>query len=236
MSGLTLFWALLGGVLPALLWLWFYLHEDKKRPEPRGRIILTFIAGMLATIIVLPIEQFIEESVAGTTFVVILLWAVAEEGLKYLAAYFTALRTRVNNEPIDAIIYMVTAALGFAAMENTLFLLTPLGDGQIAQTIITGNMRFIGATVLHTLASGVAGAMIAFSYYKKKIIKKEFVLIGLILAIGLHALFNLLIINNEGRSIFTVFLLVWIAVSVLLLLFEKAKRVQPRHLGKFFRR
>lgn len=236
MSGLTLFWALVGGVLPALLWLWFYLHEDKKRPEPRGRIMLTFIAGMLATIIVLPIEQFIKDNIAGTTFFVLLLWVIAEEVLKYFAAYFTALRTRINNEPIDAIIYMVTAALGFAAMENALFLLTPLGEGQIAQTIITGNMRFIGATVLHTLASGVVGVMIAFSYYRRKLIKKEFVLIGLFLAVLLHTLFNLLIINKTGGNIFTVFFMVWIAVGVLLLLFEKAKRVQSKRLRKFFRR
>jgi len=235
MQATTIFWALIAGVLPVLLWLWFYLHEDKKRPEPRGRIFLTFIAGMLTTILVLPIEQYIESHVANTLLLVVL-WATAEEIIKYLAAYFTALRTKVNNEPIDALIYLVTAALGFAAMENALFLLTPLGDGQIAQTIITGNMRFIGATVLHTLSSGVIGALIAFSYYKKKLIKKEFVLIGLILAVGLHAGFNLLIMNSTGGSIFSVFFLVWVAVGVLFLLFEKAKTIHPKHLKQIFRK
>lgn len=228
-------WALLGGVIPALLWLWFYLHEDKKRPEPRGRIFITFIAGMLSTLVVLPIEQFIESHVTTTTLLIIL-WATAEEVLKYLAAYFTALRTKVNNEPIDALIYLVTAALGFAAMENALFLLTPLGDGQIAQTIITGNMRFIGATVLHTLSSGVIGALVAFSYYKKSLVKKEFVLIGLILATGLHTAFNLLIMRSTGGSIFSVFFLVWIAVGILFLLFEKAKTIHPRKLKQIFKK
>jgi len=223
----NILWALFGGLLPALLWLAFWLREDKKRPEPKGKIILTFVLGMFATIAVLPLEGYIKDVVTNSTLLLIVLWSLSEELFKYIAAFFAGLHTRANNEPIDAIIYMITAALGFAAMENTLFLLTPLGDGAIVDAVITGHMRFIGATVLHILASGTVGVFMAMSFYRRKMIKKEFVLGGLILAIALHSVFNLLIIKNTSENIFGIFLVVWLAVAILLVFFEKAKKLRP---------
>lgn len=227
MNSANILWALAGGVLPSILWLLFWLRADKKRPEPRGRIFLTFVLGMFATIAVLPVEGFIDNVLAGSAVVLIVLWSLSEELFKYIAAYFAGLHTRANNEPIDAVIYMITAALGFAAMENTLFLLTPLGDGHIVQTIITGNMRFIGATVLHVLSSGTIGVCMALSFYRKKIVRKEAIALGLILAVVLHSIFNLLIIKNTSGNIFGVFLLVWAAIAILLLFLEQAKRLRP---------
>ena len=55
----VLFYAFFGGLLPAALWLWFWLKEDSVHPEPRGLIVVTFIAGMLAVAFVLPLQQVI---------------------------------------------------------------------------------------------------------------------------------------------------------------------------------
>jgi len=59
-------YALLGGILPAILWLWFWLKEDAKKPEPRGLITLSFVAGMLGVFIVFPIEKFAYDTLTGT--------------------------------------------------------------------------------------------------------------------------------------------------------------------------
>ena len=53
----TALYALLGGILPALVWLAFWLREDYKHPEPRGLVFRTFIFGMIAVIIVLPFQK-----------------------------------------------------------------------------------------------------------------------------------------------------------------------------------
>jgi len=232
-SSQALFWALLGGILPALIWLWFWLREDKKRPEPRGLLVFTFIGGMIAVLVVLPLEKFSEEilsffGIGGITGLLIIIWAVIEEVVKYVFSYFTALRRRAFDEPIDAPIYLITTALGFAALENTLFLLTPLRDGSIIQSLITGNMRFIGATVLHTLASGVIGLLIGFSFYKNKKIKHEYLAVGLFLAIVLHALFNFFIMRSSNEGVFGIFGVVWVAIVVLILLLERVKRIRSK--------
>jgi protease PrsW len=223
----TLLYALLGGILPALLWLWFWLKEDKKRPEPRGLIILAFITGMIVVPLVLPFEKFVDVNFTGTT--VIIFWASIEEVFKYIGAYFVVLRRKEMDEPVDAVIYMITVALGFAALENALFLLTPLINGDFINTIINGNLRFLGATLLHTLSSATVGVMIALSFYRGAAFKKVYAFLGLILAIVLHTLFNFYIMKEEGSQMLTVFFFVWIGIIILIFFFEKIKRIKQLH-------
>ena len=61
-------------------------------------------------------------------------------------------------------VYLITVALGFAALETGLFLMEPLSHGDISRGIITGNLRFMGAALIHTLSSAVVGYAIALSY------------------------------------------------------------------------
>ena len=70
--------AFLGGTIPAVLWLLFWLREDREDPEPLRFLVLTFIAGMLAVILVLPIEKYISGLKFGNT-ALIFLWAASEE-------------------------------------------------------------------------------------------------------------------------------------------------------------
>src|SRR3989338_3141468 len=112
-SAQTIFFALSGGILPALLWLWFWLQEDRLHPEPRGMIIKTFIAGMVAVPLVLPIEQFIQKNYAFDIMLVVFLWACTEELFKWGAVYLAAFDTKAYDEPIETILYILTGALGF---------------------------------------------------------------------------------------------------------------------------
>jgi len=225
----SLIYALLFGIIPALIWLKFWLLEDRKRPEPRGRIFAAFIGGM----IIVPIAIFLErmmvpEGININTLPakIIIGWSVIEEFLKYGASWVLVLRTKDYNEPIDPMIYLITTALGFAAMENALFVLEPIQNGLLLQSIITGNMRFIGATLLHVLASGTLGAAIAFSFYRNNFVKGRFLWAGLILAVSLHALFNFFIIKSTNIGIFLVFGTVWILVIFMILIFEKVKAIK----------
>jgi RsiW-degrading membrane proteinase PrsW (M82 family) len=221
----SFYYALLGGVLPALLWLYFWLREDRKRPEPRGRILETFLAGMVAVIIVLPIQRQIAHFFPGLTPITFLLWAISEEVLKFGAAYFTALRTRDDDEPVDSLIYLITAALGFVALENTLFIWNPLLDQNIYAALSTGGLRFLGASLLHVVASGTVGILLAMSFYKSKWKKVIYGLCGILLAVVMHTTFNLLILSRGDGGSFRTFALVWLCVAILLIFFEKVKTI-----------
>lgn len=217
--------AFLGGVFPAVLWLWLWLKEDGLHPEPKKLLFFTFICGSLAVAIALPLEIFVNTIFNGQDIPTYFLWATLEEVCKYGAALAIGLRSKALDEPIDTIMYMLTAALGFAAYENLLFLIDPSVNDPIFITILTGSQRFIGATLLHVLCSSVVGIFMAFSFFKGKKARFAFTTLGLMLAIALHTLFNLSIIDGSGLHTFATFFTLWILVLGLLLLFEKVKHL-----------
>jgi len=221
--------AILGGVGPALLWLWFWLREDRAHPEPRRLIALAFIAGMVAVGVVIPIEQWVATRLADQTQTFIA-WSAIEEIIKFILAGLLVLRRRDDDEPLDPIIYMVVVALGFAAAENTLFLLSPLSGSSLSQTIITGDYRFIGATLLHVLASATIGASMAFAFYKPRLVRFSYMLGGVILSIFLHGLFNVLIMNSAPETMVRTFSMVWAGLIALLALLEFVKRFPRRRI------
>jgi RsiW-degrading membrane proteinase PrsW (M82 family) len=227
--------AITGGILPALIWLYYWLQEDKEHPEPNRLIIKTFIFGMLSAIAAIVIQKTTNRLVLQgvsvqlafysnyiPAMIALVIGATSEEVVKYLGAYFGGLKNKENNEPIDPIIYLITAALGFAALENTLYLINPIFSGDTTAALITGNLRFIGATLLHIAASAVIGIFISLSYYKNDYIKSRYLLTGFILSAALHSIFNSFIIR-AGTFTLVGFATVWISIVLLILMFEKVK-------------
>jgi RsiW-degrading membrane proteinase PrsW (M82 family) len=227
--------AITGGILPAVIWLAFWLQEDKDHPEPNRLIIQTFIFGMLSACAAIVIQKisngFLLRGVGIQTafytnylmaVIALVIGASSEEVVKYLGAFLGGLRNKANDEPIDPIIYMITAALGFAALENTLYLIHPIFQGDMTTALITGNLRFIGATLLHISASAIIGIFIAMSYYKNSYLKGRYLLSGLILSSALHSIFNSFIIRS-GTFTLIGFAMVWISIIIVILMFEKVK-------------
>ncbi len=226
------FTALIGGLLPALIWLWFWMHEGHEHHEPKQTLWFTFIVGMIAVPIVFPLQQWSAAVIGGGTgnFWVLVSWASFEEILKFATAYFIAFRNRdIFDEPIDAFVYLMTAALGFSAMENTFYLLGPLLDGNTINSILTGNMRFMGANLLHVASSGVLSLFIARAFFKSVWPRRFWALAGLVAAVAIHTLFNFIIIlitEDSSSSIFVAFSLVWVTIIFLILALEKVKTVK----------
>lgn len=220
--------AFLGGLIPVLFWLWFWLREDRKNPEPLLLIAVTFIAGMAVVPIALPLQQYACEAFQHgvcqpANANLVYAWVIIEETLKYAAALLLIFWNRVVDEPIDMIIYMITIALGFAALENALFIYRDVAMAEYARSAISGSFRFIGPTLLHVLASGTLGVVLALTFYHSQWVRLLAGMFGLFMAIVLHALFNFFIMDSQGESILGVFLFVWMGIIVLIILFEKVK-------------
>ncbi len=241
--------AFLAGILPTMVWLFFWNREDKKNPEPKGMILLAFIGGIIAVFVSLYLEKiaygldigvFLSKNfnsvynwllhistVQGVPFNKLILVAVfapiIEESTKFVMAFILVLRSKNDDEPIDPIIYMITVALGFAAVENALFLIDPIAKSNFIFGILTGNMRFIGATLLHTISSATIGIFIGFNLFDKKLREARWTFVGIFLAITMHALFNFFMVLGPGSS-FTALEIIWVGVIILLIIFEKIKR------------
>ena len=182
---------------------------------------------MLGVFLVLPFQKGVEMLFPSLMALSLFLWALLEEIFKFGAGYFGGLHSIEDNEPIDPMIYMITAALGFVAMENTLFIFGPLVNNDAAQSFITGNMRFIGASLLHVVTSGMVGASLSLSFYKNWLQRVTYVSAGLASAILFHLAFNLIIINHGDQGTTLSFIAVWVGAALLLLTFERVKRIAP---------
>lgn len=237
---LTVFaYALLGGFVPGLFWLWFWMHEKHDHKEPRGTIVKVFLLGMMAVFVSYVLQRTIStylmgramgygvvdfENQIGANHVVTLIYVIIEEMTKFGAAYVIAFKTKVFDEPIDAFIYLMTAAVGFAAMENTLYLVQPLLSGATLETIITSHMRFIGSSILHVTSSGALSVCIGLSFCKSFWKKEAYIWIGIAIACLIHFGFNFFLTINDGSSAFLVFSSVWIVTIILILSLEKVKQ------------
>jgi protease PrsW len=249
---ITIFLAFISGVIPALIWLYFWTTEDKKNPEPKSMLALAFIGGMVAVFVSLFLEKylfglglknlfytdFLEhllswfDSIAkqngvllDKVLLVVIFAPVIEELTKFIMAYILVLRSSADDEPLDPMIYLITTALGFAAIENMLFLINPFENGDIILSIFTGNMRFVGATLLHVISSATIALFISFHFFGSKLKKMWFTLLGIVCSIILHGVFNFFMIGNQNSSIIALEL-IWITVIIILLAFEKIKKIR----------
>jgi len=216
---------------PGFAWLYFYLKEDP-HPEPRWLVVMTFMSGAAFAVLALALQLLLENagigirplvliSTGATTQVVIavLVLAVIEELLKFTSAYVVVYNKPDFDEPIDAMIYMVVAALGFATLEN-FGAIFPRNALPVASMMFeTMALRFVGATLLHTLTSSLVGYSWARTI--REFGHKRHLIYGLALATILHAFFNYLIISY-GNLMYTLVFVIVIGLFVLAD-FEKLK-------------
>jgi RsiW-degrading membrane proteinase PrsW (M82 family) len=196
------FLIILIGLLPSTLWLLFFLRKDV-HPESKAMILKVFFAGVLAAPIAVFVETGIQEGLLalnlsqGLFFFSHLFLAVAltEEILKYLVVRTLVLSHHEFDEPVDSMLYMIISALGFAALENILILLSQTILHQpFGETLTLVTYRFLTATFFHALASAVVGYFLALSIcYTKNQVK--LISIGLGSATILHGLYDLSVIR-----------------------------------------
>ncbi len=220
------------GLLPSFIWLLFYLRKDQK-PEPNKMILFVFLLGMLITLPAAGIEKFFSElmitnlklSTAGYYLIYFLaVVGITEELLKYLTVRFSALKTMEFDEPIDAMIYMIIAGLGFAAIENILVLWTLKQPLLLEHALLALWGRFIGATLLHALAAANVGFFIALSFFRVRY-RIMLIFVGILSSAVLHGIYNIGI-KMEGGLALLVSGTVLISLFILVLFeFQEIKKL-----------
>lgn len=221
-----LLYAAVAGLIPAIIWLGLILFEDREHPEPRKRLVFSFGAGMLGVILVLPYQliakEFIEPFFLGGSLIVLIafqygVFAFLEEIMKFALTYVFALRTRDIDEPLDEIVYLAAVALGFAAFENSLFLLSPLLDGEIGTAFLITNVRFVGATLVHLVSAIIIGVFMANAFYKPKRTRIMMALCGVVIASIFHMMYNIFLKTSSAGGLIPVFLSLWLVAGYVLL-------------------
>ena len=195
-------------LLPAI-WLVFCLWLNRKHPRRRGFIAVAFFWGVVAVMPALPFENLISTLSTNITLLTIL-WATCEEILKLSALLFViSLKSRSFNGPRDYLLTAITIGLGFAGLENALYILHPVLVQDIAQATLSGGMRFLGADLLHAITVSMSGLALGFTYFKSISKKVWLTCVGVMIAISIHSIFNILVVNSNQTESLKVFTILW---------------------------
>lgn len=186
------------GLAPSFIWLLIFLREDV-HPESNRMILKIFGYGVLITAPAVLLEvgfQKLSPNLPLTHSGILVInaflgVALVEEALKLLVVEDRVMRDPEFDEPTDAMLYMIITALGFVALENILVLVRLK---QFTEIVALTSVRFMGATFLHALCSGVVGYYLALSCLNPKN-KRRLMGAGLGIAIISHGLFNLSLTN-----------------------------------------
>jgi RsiW-degrading membrane proteinase PrsW (M82 family) len=220
-------------LLPSFIWLLFYLRKDS-HPESNSMILKIFFFVMLSAIPAIFIELGFGEEISGfnlspflaALFNVFVGVALTEEILKYAVVKKAVLNNPEFDEPVDAMLYMIIAALGFVALENLLIFLSPeTYFFQFGETLALAALRFISATFLHALTSGILGYFMALSFFEAGR-KSAYLLIGFSAAVILHGLYNFSIMVEGGSLRFIMPTMIIVALAIFVSLgFKRLKRL-----------
>ncbi len=173
-------------LLPIVLLLRYFYTRDVNR-EPRDVLVRTFIRGVLIVVPVF-ICSWIANSFWWTSwgswndalFVSFILAAIPEELCKLWVIAGYSSRQRCFDEPMDGLVYGATAALGFAALENILYVSS--GGWGVALA------RAFTAVPMHAMTGAMLGYGIARVRFSRR--GRGSILVGISAAILVHGGYN----------------------------------------------
>ncbi len=222
---------LLPVVLPVLFWGGYHYYKDRHLPEPVAHLVLTFLLGMVAAAVSkglyialgwvsLRYDALLlaDTSTIGLFAYSMLAIGPIEEFAKLLPFVLVVIRFEEFDEPIDGIIYASFIALGYAAVENILYLqyLTP----------VEAVARGFASPVVHILFASIWGFTIGRAHLRGESLAIG-ILKGFLLASICHGLYDFIVLQNSLiappiAAVLIVAIWIW-RLRLLRMLHEEAK-------------
>ena len=196
---------LLPVVLPILFWSAYHYHKDRHLPEPVGRLALAFGLGLLSAAISKALYialgwaslrydalALADGNTLGLFAYSMLAIGPVEELAKLLPFLLLVLRFPEMDEPIDGIIYASFVALGYAAVENIMYLeyLTP----------VEAIARGFAGPVVHILFASIWGYTLGCAHLRGQSLLRGFAS-GFLIAAGLHGLYDFIVLQQSLNAL-----------------------------------
>ena len=212
--------AVVASFILILIWVWFW---TRKQDINNRHTIAVFVGGAITLLPLLPFEKLVFVASGNyTSLITLILWAFSEEILK-LSVVLCAIKF-LKLDKAKIVIYMIITALGFAALENTLFVFNQFSTVAYLQGLLSISMRSLAATIMHFVTSGLLGMGLLKSMHaidrRNKIMIFAFSVIATSI---LHALFNFFVLR-QSYNVFLVAISTWVSAFVLIYIIFRKKR------------
>lgn len=212
---------------PVLLILAYVYFRDKYEREPVYLLLRGFVAGILLIIPILFIENFLGK--ISTHFLPIpkAAWdgfidaSATEELFKFAAVFYLFWRDRNFNEKFDGIVYAVAVSLGFAAIENFIYV--------YQGTIGTGLFRAFSAVPAHALFGIIMGYYLGMARFNR-LRRAGYLLKAIFVPWFFHGLYDFFILS--GHPVLN-FLFIPLMLIMLVMGFSHMKEQSEASVFKF---
>jgi len=217
--GMKIFFSLIMAVTPGLLLLRYYYRQDRDRPEPKNLVIKVFFLGVACSLFVYVLEDIVGRLNVYQNWSPILYYFFEAFIVAGLCEEYIKLRIITNcvynspkfDEVIDGIVYTVVASLGFACMENVVYVMNSSWHIAIA--------RGFTAIPLHAVCSGIMGYYIGLAKRCAGTKQESFLINkGLWSAICIHGLYDFILFISSGIgytvSVMVVPLVLWAYINL----------------------
>lgn len=196
-------------ILPSLvIGYWIYL-QDRYEKEPFNLLFKAFVVGCASTIPAMLLQYQFQDLEDGDSLMATAIFAFAvvgftEELSKFLLLRFFIYPNDEFNEPMDGIVYAVMVSMGFATVENLIYVLT--NDGGINTAI----GRAFTAVPAHAAFAILMGSYIGLAKFVPER-RNYYMFIGLGLAIFFHGLYDFFLLQKvyQGLGALAIGALVW---------------------------
>ncbi|MDA3821056.1 MAG: PrsW family glutamic-type intramembrane protease [Bacteroidales bacterium] len=188
---------IIAALAPVVIILFYIYFRDKYEREPIGLLLMSIFAGVLITIPVIFIEQLIssgnpfkgssESRIGNAAYDAFLVAALVEEAFKFLALYLLIWSKKNFNEKFDGIVYAVFISLGFAAVENIMYV--SRGGMDVALT------RALTAVPAHAIFGIRMGYYFGIAHMYKEL-KKSHLILAFISPFFLHGLYDFILMTQ----------------------------------------
>ncbi len=216
---MTLFLAIAVAIFPILVVMSYVIHQDRIRPEPKGLVIKIFFIGFLFTLptVILQllttrlIPELANQPLINIAYQSFFVAAIFEEFFKLLVVKRFIYDDSHFDEILDGIVYAIVASMGFACLENILYVI----QGGMPAALL----RAFTAVPLHALATGLMGYYVGMAKFASTRFQEQlWFLRGYALAVLIHGVYNFLLQANSilwNRSAAFVFPLLLLAFFLL---------------------
>lgn len=172
------------------LFSYFYLR-NQMATEPRRTLFQTFIFGLLITFPIMFIQYVVqeEEIITGPFLLNAVFSSTLEEFFKWFMISAFIYRHVEFDDPYDGILYGAAVSLGFATMENILYLLTFGIDAAF--------MRALLPVSSHALFGVVMGYYFGKSKFTKYNGSKGYLALSFIAPLLLHFAYNSILMFKD---------------------------------------
>lgn len=198
-AGMILLQILLA-LIPALVLIFYVVWRDRLHPEPGGQLVKAFFMGFLSIPLALLFASLIGqifmllppiEGVGALLVTSLMQAAIPEESAKLLILWLFLRRCRHFDEHMDGIVYAVCVGMGFATVENILYV-TDSGP-QFLKVLSVGLSRAFLAIPGHFAFAVIMGYFYSLASFKGKQTHRKYMLMAWGFPVLAHALYDFLL-------------------------------------------